>query len=460
MKNQDFARAVLSKQASLKPSGLALGDGSRVAVMGGGPAGSLFSYFLLEMADRDGLSLHLDIYEPRDFSMVGPRGCNMCAGIISESLIQMLAVEGINLPPTVVQRGTDSYVLHNKVGSVRLNTPFMEKRVATVFRGTGPLQVTADGQSSFDAFLLEQAVQKGANRLQNRVVGVNWADDGRVLLKIQGEPAQSYDFLAVATGVNSSALKLFEKMDLEFQPPGVSQTYLREYFLGKEMVERLFGHTIHFFMLDLKGLDFAAVIPKGECVTICLLGKDLDQGVFESFLNTPQVKSCLPPGWQAEDYICHCCPRINIMGATHPFGDRIVFLGDTAVSRLYKDGIGAAYRAAKAASAAATFDGISEQALERSYGRYSKEMERDNAIGKRIFAVVGVMKSWRFTSRAVLEMISNEQSRETGQQRMSAIMWDMLTGSAPYSSIALRIFHPAFWSRFVWHVGVSALRGS
>ena len=79
-------------------SGLELSEGSRIAVIGGGPAGSFLSYFLPEMASRVGLRVQVDIYEPRDFSRQGPPGCNMCAGIISESLVQILAAEGINLP--------------------------------------------------------------------------------------------------------------------------------------------------------------------------------------------------------------------------------------------------------------------------------------------------------------------------------------------------------------------------
>ena len=71
-------------------AGLRLDSGSRIAVIGGGPAGSFFSYFLLAMAERVGMDLAVDIYEPRDFSKPGPAGCNMCGGIISESLVQIL----------------------------------------------------------------------------------------------------------------------------------------------------------------------------------------------------------------------------------------------------------------------------------------------------------------------------------------------------------------------------------
>lgn len=85
-----------------------LQQGCRIGVVGGGPAGSFFSYFLLDMAREIDVDLHLDVYEPRDFSKPGPTGCNMCGGIISESLVQTLAAEGIELGPEVIQRAIDS----------------------------------------------------------------------------------------------------------------------------------------------------------------------------------------------------------------------------------------------------------------------------------------------------------------------------------------------------------------
>lgn len=80
------------------------GDG-----VGGGPAGALSAYFLLRFARVPNLELRVDIYEPRDFTRPGPHGCNMCGGLLSESLMQVLADEGIRLPPVVVQRAIDAY---------------------------------------------------------------------------------------------------------------------------------------------------------------------------------------------------------------------------------------------------------------------------------------------------------------------------------------------------------------
>jgi hypothetical protein len=96
-----------------------LEDGSRVDVIGSGPAGSLFATFLSEMAGRVDVKLQVDIYESRTFNVPGPAGCNMCGGIVSETLVQNLAIEGVNLPTGVVQRGIQSCVLLTEVGSTR-----------------------------------------------------------------------------------------------------------------------------------------------------------------------------------------------------------------------------------------------------------------------------------------------------------------------------------------------------
>jgi flavin-dependent dehydrogenase len=102
---------------------LILHNGAQIAVIGGGPTGSFFSIFALKMAKMMEKSVHVTIYEPKDFTRDGPVGCNKYAGIISELLVQNLAVEGINLPDSVVQRGINSYKLHTRCGSVYIETP-------------------------------------------------------------------------------------------------------------------------------------------------------------------------------------------------------------------------------------------------------------------------------------------------------------------------------------------------
>ncbi|HYA31732.1 MAG TPA: hypothetical protein VED67_03160 [Thermodesulfovibrionales bacterium] len=55
-----------------------LGNGARVAVVGGGPTGSFFSIFALKMAKMIGKQLEVTIFELKDFTKDGSLGCNRC----------------------------------------------------------------------------------------------------------------------------------------------------------------------------------------------------------------------------------------------------------------------------------------------------------------------------------------------------------------------------------------------
>jgi len=422
---------------------IGLAEGSRVAVLGGGPAGSFFAYFLLTTAERVGLDVHVDVYESRDFTRPGPQGCNMCGGIISESLVQFLATEGINLPGKVVQRGIDSYTLHTDVGSVRIDTPLHEKRIGTVHRGPGPKDLTEAVWESFDGHLQQRAVKQGACTRNERVEEIRWPA-GLPELVVRGGQSQTYDLLAVAAGVNSPSLKFFEGAGLEYRPPETTKTHIREYKLSKESIDTYLGDSMHVFLLDIPRLEFAALIPKGDYVTVCLLGDDIDNDLIDAFIRSPQVKGCFPPAWQPEQVSCKCSPRISVRGAAKPYADRLVFVGDSGVTRLYKDGIGAAYRTAKAAATTAVMHGISARDFERHYWPVCRKIESDNRIGKRIFAMTRMVQKHRFARAAVVRMTAAEQEQASETRRMSMVLWDMFTGSAPYKEIVKRAAHPGF----------------
>jgi flavin-dependent dehydrogenase len=438
------------------PRGLELRDGARVAVVGGGPAGSFFSYFLLDMADRVGLELDVDIYEPRDFSKSGPPGCNMCAGIVSESLVQMLAAEGINLPPTVVQRAIDSYHLHMDVGSVRIETPLHEKRIGTVYRGAGPRDLEESRWTGLDGHLQALASEKGAQVIPARIAEIT-LDDGRPRVSARNGSPQTYDLLAVAVGVNSAALKLPQDLGIDYGPPRTTKTFLREYLLGADRVEQTLGDAIQVFLLDIPRLEFGMLVPKGDYISVCLLGEKIDSAVVQSFMDAPEVRKYFPADVPIDQFSCQCSPSINVGAASQPFGDRIVFIGDCGVARLYKDGIGSAYRTAKAAATTAIFRGVSAEDFRKHYWPACRAIETDNSIGKMMFAVVKLVQKSRFARSAVLRMILGEQAKEGHLRPMSIVQWDMYTGSSSYREILMRTLHPRFWLRFTWDVLVSLL---
>jgi CRP-like cAMP-binding protein/flavin-dependent dehydrogenase len=427
-----------------------LKNGSGIGVIGGGPAGSIYSYFVLDLAERAGLDITVDIYEDKDFSRPGPAGCNHCGGIVSESLVQMLASEGINLPPGVVQRSFDSYVLHMDVGSIKIDTPLEEKRIAAMFRGAGPLGSKGLERGSFDGFLQKLTVKKGANLINQRVSNIDF-ENGTPVIKTRKGVSKSYDLIVGATGLNPKSLNLFEELGFGFQPPKATKTHICEFELGTDVVQRYFGNSLHVFLTDLPRLEFAAIVPKGRYVTLVLLGSDIDKKLVQSLLMTDEMKKCFPPDIDLlKSLPCKCFPKMNIGAARRPFSDRIVLVGDCAVSKLYKNGIGAAYIAAKAAATTSILHGIDSDDFQKHYLPVCKSINFDNRLGKIIFAFAHQVQKRKSTKRGILRMIYREQPRDGIHRHMSTVLWDTFTGSAPYRDIFFRTLKPAFWATFIW----------
>lgn len=422
-----------------------LKDGSHVAVIGGGPAGSFFSYFLLDMADRIDLRLKVDIYEPRAFAKPGPVGCNMCGGIISETLVQNLAVDGVYLDSEVVQRGIDAYELHTDVGSVRIATPHDEMRIGAVHRGGGPRDVTEPRWDSFDHHLLANATERGARVVTARVQEMGRVD-GLPTVHVMDEEPQTYDLVVVATGVNTSILKSFEGLGIGYERPRLTKTLIREYYLGEEAIAASLGTSMHVFLLNIPRLEFAALIPKGDYVTMCLLGEEIDTELGDTFAAAPEVRAVMPAGWDPGTRSCQCLPHINVHGVEKPYADRVVFIGDSGVTRLYKDGIGAAYRTAKAAARTAIFEGVSEEAFREHFLPVCRSIRGDNRIGEFAFVLTRLAQRLRPLRRTILAIARDEQTDGTSP-RLSSVLWDMFSGSAPYSDIFRRMLHPALLAK-------------
>ena len=91
---------------------LTLRDGSKIAIIGGGPAGSFFAYFAQKFALEQGIRISTTIFDGKDFLQKGPRGCNLCAGVIANSLVQKLSQEGISFPEKRIINRVNGYCLH------------------------------------------------------------------------------------------------------------------------------------------------------------------------------------------------------------------------------------------------------------------------------------------------------------------------------------------------------------
>lgn len=432
-----------------------LEDGSRIAIVGGGPAGSFFAYYALDFADRLGMDIHIDIFEAKDFLCAGPAGCNHCGGIVSESLIQTLSTEGIVMPSEVIRRGIESYTLHLEQGTTVIETPFNEQRIAAMFRGIGPLGAEGNGMQSFDNHLLDLCRNLGAHVIEDRITGAIRTADAVTLTTQSGEK-HKYDLLVGAVGLNRKTLELFESICSSFIPPETTKTFISEFKLDPDVIHSRFGNSMHVFLLNLPHIKFGALIPKGSYITLVLLGTDINKEIAGTFLNSDPVRKLFPEGTELDKITpCKCYPSINIQGARSAYDDRVVLVGDSASSKLYKNGIGAAYITGKAAANTAIFHGISASAFRKHYQPVCTSLDRDNSLGKLIFSVTTIVQKSAILKGGMLQLVIHEQKQSRHKRRMSAVLWDTFTGSATYSNIFLRVVHPLLLMNFIGFIFVS-----
>jgi len=428
-----------------------LNDSSRIAVIGGGPSGALFSYFALKMAKMVDKELDITIFEPKAFTKDGPVGCNRCGGVISEHLVQTLAVEGINIPPEVVQRGIDSYVLHTQRGDVYIKSPADEKRIATVYRGGGPKGIKEKDRESFDNFLLQCAIQEGAIHSPLRIDGIK--NGNKPVVTSGGKDVMDADLVVGAFGVNSSTWKIFEGLNAGYKKPRTTSAYITELELGHKVVSENFGSAIHFFLIPKpKNIKFAALIPKGRYVTLCILGKDIDRDTVSALLQSSAAKDLLPGNILYNDF-CKCFPKLTLTTAKCGFGDRMVIIGDAGSTRLFKDGIGASYIMGKAAATTAVFHGVSKDHFSEHYLPVYNEMKVDNMFGRFVYGTTSAYKNIGPLTQGMVNVVRKEQQeRSECFPRLSSMLWDTFTGNATYKSIFMRGTNVWMHFKLVWEV--------
>ena len=295
------------------------------------------------------------------------------------------------------------------------------------------------------------AVEKGARVIPDRVESICWVEGKPEFSAKKGLP-QIYHFVTGAVGVNTNALKIVEGLHFSYTAPETSRTYICELPLGEDLVQQYVGNAMHVFLLDLPGLEFAALIPKGEHATAVLLGEGINKDLVKRFLETPEVRRCMPPDWVVPKVFCHCAPLINTQGSSVPYMDRLVLIGDSGTTRLYKDVIGAAYRTAKAVESTALLEGISAVDFKRHYLPIYNGLSTDNRIGKLVFAITQQIQSLGIGRHTIMHMAAREQWKGSEKQRMSTVLWDTFTGSAPYKQIFLSTLHPMFMLLFTRHL--------
>jgi NADH dehydrogenase len=355
----------------------------------------------------------------------------------------------LTVPPETIQGHISMYSLYSPFGTMDVENPSPGEQIYSVYRGSGPLRSPLPYTVSFDGFLLEAARKAGAEVKPIRVKAVRLAP--HPMVEVEGD-WEEYDLVVMATGINAPALPV---EGLPYRPPPTHRMAQDELRARPEDVQRSFGDQVKVLLFPHSDLIFGTLVPKGSFINVSLLGRG-DPPSLDEFLSHPLVKKALPFPYERS---CGCRPLISVGKAQNPIGDGFVAVGDAGVTRLYKDGIGAALLTARKAAHTAAHFGTTAQAFRRHYLPFLRALDRDNARGRLLFSLHRRLRDSPAFSRAQARLLAEERGHP-GPQPYHKALWGMFTGSYSYSEIMRTALKPIFPTRLVLEAARQRLKGT
>jgi len=433
-------------------SSLRLRDNSHIAIIGGGPSGSFFANDAIQCAKKLGIKIRITIFESKDFLQRGPAGCNMSAAVIASTLHAKLIKDGIELPERTVRHVIKGYYFQTEDYGIELYKPEHSDKssILAVYRGNGPLYSTHTESHSFDECLLRHAINQGVNAIYEPVQELRLSSDIDTPATIIYGKGNSFkemkaDLVVGAFGINSTIVNKIKGLNFGYIPPKTIKTCQMEIPLSAAFIKKSFNDNIHVFALGIKPFRFASMVPKGNYVTVSLVGtRDLTKRDLLNFVNHPVVRKKLPHDWKVPDKFCMCIPKITLSHAKKPFTDRLVIVGDASISRIYKNGLESAYITSQLAARAAFENGISNGDFDRYYYKPARKLlAMDNFLGTVILMLSNFVTKQSWLVKARLSYVKSRKGSRIANH-LNELLWNMVTGDAPYKKILIQALNPVF----------------
>ncbi len=466
------------------PSRVRLEDGGRIVIIGGGPAGAFCAIHLLRRAQALHRDVRVTILERRCRSCPpGPccpaegwKGCNYCAGGISPKLSDTLNSLDLTIPPDVIQNRIHQITIQGYWKNIELEVP-AGREMLSVFRGARPARRQDSGRS-FDAYLLDAALARGAELISGEVHQTAYSPRGRptVVYRAKGSDTEiEADFVVFAAGVNEvpdgqvngrGVGTLLRQLIPDYEPPRLRRALILELEARAGLPPHLEGelyfveygsHRLH--------LEMCSLVPKRGFITVVLLGGSVDTAatvsehreIVQEFLALPHVRKLVPRTISLRA-TCVCNPNMVVGSARHPFGERVAAIGDLVTSRLYKDGIFTAHQTAQALATTLLEQGLDAGSLRTGYLPAIQRLERDNQFAARVFLVHRLVFGSSVLSRIFYQAVISERKAMPGpQRRLDRILWRIASGDDQYEDIYRSMRQLAVvWSIFTGGILITA----
>jgi len=390
-----------------------INDGDTVCIVGGGPGGSACAMALLSEARRVGRKIDVVLFEHKKFSE--HRHYNQCIGVLSPPFEDILKNElGLVLPDHLVLNDMEGYRLHSDLLSLDLIGEESGRSVSVT-------------RSKFDAFMLEEAQKAGAQVVHDRVTSVEVNHDG-VLVYSEGDNIKCAVVVG-AFGLDDGTCRIFEQ-GTPYRQPDFLNTVITRFYPGKEFMQSM-GSIIHAFLLSHPGLEFGAVTPKGEHISINIAGRKVSSHIMMEFLRSAPVQRFLPPHQRREKPLNYFKGKFPIAPARNLFGDRYVTIGDAAgLMRPFKGkGINSAIITGIYSARSIMRHGVSKQAFAENFYQDCSVLTEDLPFGRGVRILTNLATRFKFMDH----MIAVAAERPDFMKAM----FGSVSGHDPYKKIIM-----------------------
>ncbi len=339
---------------------------SVIVIIGGGPAGSACAIKLKQLAVKNNISPRIIIYEGKRFEK--KNYYNQCIGVLSPPLQDILEKDlYIPFPWNLVLRTINGYEVHSKNNSLRLSgkhdPSYASRRV------------------EFDNYLFQWAQQRGIETYAARVTDLELNPDG-VMVFSESNNIKA-DVVVGAFGLDDGMAKAFERITRYRQPHFLSTIVTKVH--PKETCMAQFGDHIYAFLpTSLPQVEFGAITPKGNHLSVNIAGAHVDAAMMDRFIHLPAVQDAMPCDLDdIKDDLYYFKGKFPNLPAKAFFGDRYVMVGDASgLIRPFKGkGINSAVITGIKAAESMFQEGISKAAFSH-YLDSCHELTRDILPGK------------------------------------------------------------------------------
>jgi flavin-dependent dehydrogenase len=360
-------------------------EGDTICIVGGGPGGVGCAISLLREAKAMGKPVNVVIFEHKKFSE--HRHYNQCIGVLSPPIEDILKDElDLVIPDDLIVGEIEGYCLH----SDRLDLNLVGEE-------TG--RSVSVRRSKFDAFMLAEAEKAGAVIVHNRVTGIEVHSD-EVMVYSEGD---NYKCAVVvgAFGLDDGSCRVFEQ-STSYRQPDFLNTIITRLSPGPEFIQGM-ESTIHAFLLSHPGLEFGAVTPKGDHLSINIAGRNVSSRVMLEFLRSEPVQKFLPPHQRREKPLNYFKGKFPIAPAKNLFGDRYVTIGDAAgLMRPFKGkGINSAVNTGIFAARSIMRHGVSQKAFTENFYKDCWELTQDLPYGRVVRVLTNLATNLKFMDQMI-----------------------------------------------------------